>query len=114
MRNLTMLIDLYELTVADSLFRSGKGETVCYFDLIFRQNPDKGGFVIMAGLEQAIEYIENLRFTDDDRISSHKGSERGVFRIPFKSKILMRYMGSSRGYARISERAYCKGQGKGY
>lgn len=66
MRNLTMLIDLYELTVADSLFRSGKGETVCYFDLIFRQNPDKGGFVIMAGLEQAIEYIENLRFTDDD------------------------------------------------
>ncbi|MBO4338826.1 MAG: nicotinate phosphoribosyltransferase [Clostridiales bacterium] len=66
MRNLTMLIDLYELTVADSLFKSGKGETVCYFDLIFRQNPDKGGFVIMAGLEQAIEYIQNLKFTADD------------------------------------------------
>ena len=66
MRNLTMLTDLYELTVADSLYRSGKGETVCYFDLIFRQNPDKGGFVIMAGLEQAIDYLSNLRFTDED------------------------------------------------
>jgi nicotinate phosphoribosyltransferase len=61
-----MLIDLYELTVADSLFRSGKGDTVCYFDLIFRQNPDNGGFVIMAGLEQAIEYLQNLEFTSDD------------------------------------------------
>ena len=66
MRNLTMLIDLYELTVADSLFKSGKGDTVCYFDLIFRQNPDKGGFVIMAGLEQAIEYIRSLEFTTED------------------------------------------------
>lgn len=66
MRNLTMLIDLYELTVADSLFRSGKGETVVVFDLIFRQNPDKGGFVIMAGLEQAVEYLQSLKFTDED------------------------------------------------
>ena len=66
MRNLTMLIDLYELTVADSLFKSGKSETVVVFDLVFRQNPDKGGFVIMAGLEQAIEYIQNLEFTKDD------------------------------------------------
>jgi nicotinate phosphoribosyltransferase len=66
MRNLTMLIDLYELTVADSLFKSGKGDTVCYFDLVFRQNPDKGGFVIMAGLEQAVEYLKNLKFTRED------------------------------------------------
>ncbi len=66
MRNLTMLTDLYAFTVADSLFKSGKGETVCCFDIVFRQNPDKGGFVIAAGLEQAIEYLENLHFTDED------------------------------------------------
>lgn len=66
MRNLTMLIDFYELTMANSLFKSGSEDTVCYYDLIFRDVPDKGGFAIMAGLEQAVEYLKNLKFTEDD------------------------------------------------
>lgn len=65
-RNLTMLMDLYELTMANGIFSSELRDTVTYFDMFFRRVPDKGGYAIMAGLEQLIEYLNNLHFDADD------------------------------------------------
>lgn len=64
--NLTMIMDLYELTMANGIFDSDMRDTVAYFDMFFRRVPDKGGFAIMAGLKQLIEYMDNLKFTDED------------------------------------------------
>lgn len=64
--NMTMLCDFYELTMANGYFELGKADEIAYFDVFFRKVPDGGGFAIAAGLEQAIEYIENLHFTDAD------------------------------------------------
>ena len=64
--NLTMLTDFYELTMANGYLRAGLGDTIAYFDTFFRKVPDDGGFAIMAGLEQIIEYLSELRFTDED------------------------------------------------
>ena len=60
--NLTMIMDLYELTMANGIFTSDMRDTVTYFDMFFRRVPDNGGFAIMAGLEQLIEYMNNLEF----------------------------------------------------
>ena len=65
-RNLTMLTDFYEITMANGYFENGKIDTVGSFDLFFRDVPDHGGFAIMAGLEQAVQYLENLHFSDED------------------------------------------------
>lgn len=65
-RKLSMLMDFYELTMANGYFSSGMTEDIVYFDMFFRKNPDKAGFSIVAGLEQVIEYIKELKFTDDD------------------------------------------------
>lgn len=65
-RNLTLLMDLYELTMANGIFNSELRDTETYFDMFFRRIPDKGGFAIMAGLEQLIEYFNNLHFDEDD------------------------------------------------
>ena len=64
--NMTMLCDFYELTMANGYFESGQADRITYFDAFFRKVPDKGGFAIAAGLEQLIEYIEDLHFTDED------------------------------------------------
>lgn len=64
--NLTMLADFYELTMADGYFETGMAEDIAYFDMFFRKVPDGGGFAIMAGLEQTIDYLKNLKFTDED------------------------------------------------
>lgn len=65
-RNLTLLTDMYELTMANGLFNSEYRDTITYFDMFFRRVPDDGGFAIMAGLEQLIDYMNNLHFDDDD------------------------------------------------
>ena len=65
-RNLTMLTDFYELTMANGYFLNGKGDTITQFDMFFRTVPDNGGFAIMAGVEQLSQYLENLEFTDED------------------------------------------------
>jgi len=65
-RNLTMLVDFYELTMADGYLASGFKDTIAYFDMFFRNTPDAGGFAVMAGVEQLIEYLEGLRFTKED------------------------------------------------
>lgn len=65
-RNLTMLMDFYELTMANGYFQNGFYKKITYFDLFFRSVPDGGGFAIAAGLEQVVEYIKQLEFTEDD------------------------------------------------
>ena len=65
-RNLTLLTDFYELTMGNGYLENGIGDTICCFDLYFRKVPDNGGFAVMCGLEQAIDYIKNLHFSDDD------------------------------------------------
>lgn len=64
--NYSMLADFYEFTMANGYFLNGTGEKICYFDLYFRSVPDDGGFAIMAGTEQVVEYLRNLRFDDED------------------------------------------------
>ena len=64
--NLTMLTDFYEITMANGYFESGKADDIAYFDMFFRKVPDGGGFAIMAGLEQLIDYLKNLKFTAED------------------------------------------------
>ena len=64
--NHTMLCDFYQLTMANGYFQSGKKDQICYFDVFFRSVPDGGGFAIAAGLEQVIEYIQDLRFDEKD------------------------------------------------
>jgi nicotinate phosphoribosyltransferase len=64
--NLTMLTDFYEITMANGYFETGMAEDIGYFDMFFRKIPDGGGFAIMAGVEQLMEYLEDLRFTEKD------------------------------------------------
>lgn len=65
-RNLTLLTDFYEITMAGGYFENGLKDKIAYFDMFYRKNPDKGGFAIMAGVEQMVEYLQNLKFTDED------------------------------------------------
>jgi nicotinate phosphoribosyltransferase len=74
--NFTMLTDFYELTMANGYFEAGLTEDIAYFDMFFRKIPDGGGFAIMAGVEQLVEYMKGLHFTEDD-IQFLKG--KGIF-----------------------------------
>ncbi len=65
-KDLTMLLDLYEMTMSNGFFDSEYRDKTVYFDMFFRRVPDNGGFAIMAGLEQLIEYFNNLSFSEDD------------------------------------------------
>ena len=64
--NLTMLCDFYELTMGNGYFEKGYKDRITYFDLFFRRCPDGGGFAIAAGLEQIVDYIQNLHFSAED------------------------------------------------
>ena len=59
-RNVSMVMDMYELTMTNGYFNQGMGDTIVAFDVFYRNNPDNAGFAIFAGLEQVIEYIKNL------------------------------------------------------
>lgn len=74
--NLSMLCDFYELTMSNGYVKNGFYKKNVYFDLFFRKVPDNGGFAITAGLEQAIEYIKDLHFDEND-IEFLKG--KGIF-----------------------------------
>ena len=65
-RNLTMLCDFYELTMANGYFKTGICNRIVYFDVFYRQNPDGGGYAVVAGLEQIVEYIRDLHFDEED------------------------------------------------
>ena len=64
--NMTMLCDFYELTMAQGYFAKGYRDRITYFDLFFRRCPDGGGFAIAAGLQQVVEYIQELHFSEED------------------------------------------------
>ena len=64
--NMTMLCDFYELTMGNGYFKAGYQDRITYFDVFFRDVPDKGGFAICAGLAQVIDYIKELHFSEED------------------------------------------------
>ena len=64
--NMTMLCDFYELTMGNGYFEQGYKDRICYFDVFYRQCPDDGGFAIAAGLQQIVEYIQDLHFDPED------------------------------------------------
>jgi nicotinate phosphoribosyltransferase len=66
LRNLTLLTDFYELTMMRGYLKAGMAERIVVFDLFFRKNPSGNGYAIAAGLEQVIEYIENLHFPEEE------------------------------------------------
>lgn len=65
-RNLSMLMDFYQLTMANAYFTSGNTDTIGYYDLYYRTAPDNASFAIAAGLDSAIDYLENMHFTDEE------------------------------------------------
>lgn len=79
-RNLTMLVDYYELTMGNGYFRKNMKDKIAYFDVFYRNNPDNGGYAIVAGLEQVIDYVNNLRFDEED---IHYLRQRGCFKEDF-------------------------------
>ena len=75
--NLTMLTDFYEITMANGYFQSGNvEEDIAYFDMFFRKVPDGGGYAVMAGVEQLIDYLRDLHFTEEDIVYLR---EKGIF-----------------------------------
>ena len=65
-RNISMMMDLYEMTMANGYFANSDTQPRVIFDIFYRKNPDGGGFAIFVGLEQILEYIENMHFTEQD------------------------------------------------
>lgn len=80
MRNLTLLTDLYELTMMQGYFENEDVNQTVIFDMFYRSNPEGNGYAICAGLEQVIDYIKNLHFTEDE-IAYLKGL--GMFKPAF-------------------------------
>jgi nicotinate phosphoribosyltransferase len=78
--NTTLLTDFYELTMANGYFETGMADDIAYFDMFFRKIPDDGGFAIMAGLEQMIQSLDNLKFDERD-IDYLRG--KGIFSEQF-------------------------------
>ena len=65
-KNLFMLTDFYKITMANGYLKTSIEDEIAYFDMFFRRIPDNGGFVLLAGLEQVVEYLNNLNFTEED------------------------------------------------
>ena len=65
-RNISMVMDMYELTMSNGYLNQEEQDTIVAFDVFYRKNPDNAGFAVFAGLEQVIEYIQNLHFSEDD------------------------------------------------
>lgn len=65
-KNLTMLADFYEFTMANGYLENNMEHQIAYFDMFFRSIPDEGGFAIMAGVEQLIDYLRHLKFNEED------------------------------------------------
>ena len=66
MRNLTLLTDLYQLTMLNGYFEKNIHKDIVIFDMFFRKNACNGGYTIICGIEQLVEYINNLHFSDED------------------------------------------------
>lgn len=79
-RNLTLLADFYEFTMANGYLENDMADTIAYFDMYYRDIPDEGGFAIAAGLEQVVHYIQNLHYTEEDIAFLRK---KGIFSDQF-------------------------------
>ena len=104
--NMTMLCDFYELTMGNGYLKAGFQDRITYFDVYFRSVPDGGGYAIAAGLDQLIDYIEDLHFDQQD-IDYLRG--RGIFceefRLSCKLPLQRRHLRRARGHAHLPERA---------
>lgn len=65
-RNITLVMDFYELTMSYNYFKMGKKDDIVYFDMFYRKNPDDGGYVLFAGLQQLIEAVKDIHFSEGD------------------------------------------------
>ena len=84
-QNCTMLCDFYQLTMGNGYFRTRHADRIAYFDVFFRRVPDGGGYAICAGLEQVINYIQGLRFSEED---IHYLRSKGIFGEDFLQYLL--------------------------
>lgn len=102
--NLTMLTDFYEITMANGYFTNGFKDTIGYFDMFFRKVPDGGGFAIMAGVEQLVNYLSELSFTqeDIDYLRSKHIFPRRVPRLSEELQVYLRCLGCAGGHADLS------------
>ena len=78
--NLTLLTDFYELTMSNGFFVNGLKDRIAYYDMFYRHNPDNGGFAIMAGVNQLINYLSGLHFSEED-VAYLRST--GLFEEPF-------------------------------
>ncbi|MCD7806387.1 MAG: nicotinate phosphoribosyltransferase [Lachnospiraceae bacterium] len=65
-RNISMVMDMYELTMSNGYLKEGLRDRMAAFDVFYRNNPDNAGFAIFAGLQQVVEYVQNLHFSEED------------------------------------------------
>lgn len=79
-KDIALLCDYYEYTMVNAYFANGLADRVVYFDIFFRRLPDDGGFAIFAGLEQFVEYVRDLRFSESDVEFLRR---KGIFREEF-------------------------------
>lgn len=89
-----MLCDFYELTMGNGYYRNGFYKRNVYFDVFFRNVPDGGGFAIAAGLEQIVEYIQQLHFSDDDiaYLLQQGNLRRGLPQLPQEFQVPRRHL----------------------
>ena len=66
MENKTLVMDLYELTMAQTYYLEGKKDEIMYFDIFFRNNPFNGGYTVSGGIEEIVDYIKNFHFEEED------------------------------------------------
>ena len=103
-RNISMVMDMYELTMSNGYFNNGNQDTLVAFDVFYRKNPDDAGFSIFAGLEQVVEYIQDMHFSEEDGISAFQesvyGGISGIF-APFP--VQGRYLCHARGNGHVSQ-----------
>lgn len=83
-RNLSLLADFYEFTMANGYVDRGKGEEIAYFEYFFRRVPDDGGYAIFAGLEQLMEYMDHLSFSKEEVDFLRK---KGIFKESFLERL---------------------------
>ena len=112
-RNLTLLTDLYELTMMQGYYKNKNAENTVVFDVFYRENPFHGGYAICAGLDQVIEYIKDLHFDDEDieYLRSMKVFDEDFLEylnIFKRFQIYWGYICYSRGNSNFSKRADVK------
>ena len=66
MNNKSIMTDIYELTMAQTYFDSGKKDEEVYFDIFFRNNPFNGGYTLSGGLEEIINYVKNFKYGEEE------------------------------------------------